>query len=842
MIQKKYWTYRKLDGTKVLNLSMGLGVTETISKVLLNRGIDQTAQAKKFLNASLENLYDPFLLKDMTKVARRIERAIITKEKICIYGDYDVDGIASTSILLKYFKSINHPAIYYIPNRLEEGYGLNKEAITKLAQNGTKLIITVDCGITSHEEVELSNDLGVDIIITDHHECSETLPAAYGIINPKQEGCIYPFDNICGCGIALKLIQALTPQEEFKSTIYDYLDIVTIATIADIVPLTDENRIIVKNGLEHLSESQNLGIQALLKVCGFDDKKLNVGNIAFGIAPRINAAGRISSADIGVELLTTADADNADRLAKLLNEENKLRQEVEIDILNKVIDTIESDSKFKDDKVLVIHGEGWHTGVIGIVASRIVEKYYKPTIILGIEDGVGKGSARSISGFSLFDSMSKCRDLFIKFGGHEQAAGLSMKVENIEKFRKQINLIADDMLTDEDFIQNIFYDDELELPQISDQLLNELEMIQPFGMGNPAPKFVVRDANIIEIRGIGVDKKHLKLKMKLEGNIIDGIAFGLGEFEQLAYVGDKIDVAFSPEYNSFGGKISLQLNIKDIKLKTNTNYRQHPILREYYNKINIIKNNTNTEYKDLKLNIVREEKHKLVKRQIEGVSINSRLLIVVNTLEGASELLPILENREYSTKTKLDISYNQPNNGSIITDIDVVINPYVDKIEFKRYNNIIVYDMFYSKDEFESFICQNDVDKVTFLYKDCDATFNINCLNNVIPSRVQLVAIYKQLMDNKSNRSNILSCSFSDLYEEIEEKFNLKINEALLNNALTIFAEGSLLTYEIEDCAYKIQLLKPTNKVDVNELKFTKLLHKQKDEFEKFKKIWLQLL
>ena len=839
MIHKKYWTYNKLDNIKVEELSNSLGITPTISRVLLNRGIADHDEAKKFLYSSLTQLHDPFLLKDMDKVVKRIKEAIRNNEKICIYGDYDVDGISSTSIMIKYFNSINHPVSYYIPSRMEEGYGLNKDAIEKIFINGTRLIITVDCGITSVEEIKFANSLGIDMIITDHHECQNVLPDAYGIINPKQKDCSYPFDKICGCGLAFKLIQALTPAEVFKTSIYDYLDIVAIATVADVVSLTDENRVIVKNGLEYISESINPGIQALLKVCGFEDRRLNAGNIAFGLAPRINAAGRISSADAGVQLLTATDVNHANKIAQLLNEENRYRQEIEMNILNEAIDIIERNPGYASDNILIIYNEGWHPGVIGIVASRIVEKYYKPTVILGVEEGIAKGSARSIPGFDLFDAMNKCKDLFIKFGGHEQAAGLSINVENIEAFRQQINLIAKQTLTEEDLIPKVFYDDILKIEDISEQLIDEIQQLEPFGMGNPSPKFISQGLRTVDIRGVGVDKKHIKFKLEFSGNYIDGIGFGLGDFQQLIELNDEIDIVFSPEYNVYNGNRKLQFNIKDIKIKHSLNYRKHPILKEYYQNFFMSKYETDKRVIDIPLKILKGEKDKIVREKVEDASKIKPILILANTLNHAYRLLSLLEYKKSSSLTSISIGFNQPNTDNLDYEVYVVINPVVDKIQYKRYNNIILYDMFYSLDQLKAFINQNHIERTIFLYEDGDEESNLSILKSIVPTREQLVAIYKYLKDNKSKR---ISHSFEKIYDDIKCRHNLIINDALFNNALAIFAEGSLLTYNFENNAYNIHMLEPTCKVDLNKLKYTQYLETIKYQYNDFKNIWLQLL
>ncbi len=842
MMQKRYWTYNKLDNTKITELMNSLDIAKSVAKVLLNRKIESYDEAEKFLYPTIEQLYDPFLLKDMDRVVNRVKEAIKNEEKICIYGDYDVDGVASISIMLKYFDSINYSVSFYIPDRAEEGYGLNKEAIEEIANNGTELIITVDCGISSIDEVSFANDLGIDVIITDHHECQEILPDAYAIINPMQEDCTYPFDKLCGCGLALKLIQALTSGEIFKKSIYNYLDITAIATVADVVPLIDENRIIVKNGLDYMPKSENLGIQALLDVSRLLNKKLNTGHIAFGIAPRINAAGRISVAQTGVELLTTADANKAVELAQLLDAENKQRQQIEENILNEAINIIENDSKYADDKVLVIYNRNWHTGVIGIVASRIVEKYYKPTIILGVENNIAKGSARSIPEFNLFESMNKCRDLFIRFGGHHQAAGLSISVDNLEMFREKINIIAEEILTEEDLVPKTMYDDILQISDIDERLINELERLEPFGIANSSPKFVIKSSFPINMRGVGSDGKHLKFKLLSNGDYIDCIGFGLGGFEKLINNSDKIDLVFIPEYNIYDGNRDIQLNVKDIKISESVNYKNHPILKDYYKNffinINWYENSNAIEGAGGPLKIYRGCKNKLVKSKIEAC-INNPILILVNTLEQAYKLLASLEYRESSKKTKISVSYNKPGNHTEECEVDVVINPIVDKIDYKRYNNIILYDMFYFAEQLKIFMYKNNNENTIFLYNNGDERSNVFVLENIIPTREQLVVLYKCFRNNNSDR---IVFTFRGLYKSIKQKYNLEINERLLDNSLTMFSEGKLLTYESKNNIYNVCMIEPVCKVDLNKLKFTQYLKEKKQQYNDFEDTWLQFV
>ena len=368
-----------------------------------------------FLNPDYSRLYNPFLLKDMDKAVNRILSALENKEKIIIYGDYDVDGITSTSILFLFLKENGAIVDYYIPNRMEEGYGLNLEAINKIKDKGTDLIITVDTGITAVNEVALAKELGMDVIITDHHECQAEVPQAYAVIDPKQEDCSYPFKLLAGVGVSFKLIQALAKKLNNENSICKYMDIVSVGTVADIVPLIDENRILVKKGFEDIPNTQNIGLDALLKVSGYKGGPVTTGLIGFALGPRLNASGRIGDAKRGIELLITNDKEKAKMIADELNEENKNRQAMEQEIFNEAISLIEKEFDIKNTKVIVIAGEGWHQGVIGIVASKIVEKYYRPTILLTIEDGIAKGSARSVEGFNIFEALCESSQFLTKF-------------------------------------------------------------------------------------------------------------------------------------------------------------------------------------------------------------------------------------------------------------------------------------------------------------------------------------------------------------------------------------------------------------------------------------------
>lgn len=835
---KKYWTYDVVDEEKIAFFSENLNIKPITGKILLNRGIDDLKKANIFLNPDINQLHDPFLLKDMDKAVQRIQTAINNGESIWIYGDYDVDGVSSTSIMVKYFQSIEYPVSYYIPDRMEEGYGINKEAIEKICREGGNLIITVDCGITSVEEVKYASELGLDMIITDHHECHGKLPEAYAVVNPKREDCQYPFDMICGCGVALKLIQAMTPPEIFNESIYHYIDIVAIATVADVVPLIDENRVFVKNGLEYMLDTCNVGIQALLEVCGLKQKKLNAGHIGFVLGPRINAAGRIGTADIAVKLLTSTDYSQAKELALFLDTENRNRQQIEIEIYNEVIRMIEGDSRYQKQKVLVLYGEGWHHGVIGIVASRIVEKYYKPTVILAIEGQEAKGSARSIPGFNIFEAMNCCREIFTKFGGHEQAAGLSLKTEDIEIFREKINSIADKMLTDEDFIPNINCDGILEPREIDDLLIRELEILEPYGLGNPSPKFIYRNANPVEVRAVGSEGKHLKMKIEGEGKTTDTIGFNLGEYADLIRPEDKVDIVFTPEYNNFNGVTKIQFNLKDLKVTTGDDMFAHPVVNRYYETLELDQKNIGTEgiTSELPTVIIGRDKDEALLEHFK--KLQKPILVLANTLQQALRLLSLVEIREKGNNIRIKHFFNKPSHLHDENEIHIVINPNIDKIMYKSYNNIILYDLFFSEAYFSEFLKLVNPYNTIILYEEGDERSNERVLQSVIPERNFLVMLYRFLL---SQTGDCIKLYYDDFYQGMIQQFNFKINKALLNNALVVFDEGKLIKYNIADDYYGIKLLKTSKKINIESLSSYQNNIKKYKDFISFKDKILQL-
>ena len=564
--QRKRWRFYPVQKELADKFQRELGISAPVAQLLLNRGIADLTTARDFLTADVAGLGDPFLLKGMENAVSRIVRAIADQEAITVYGDYDVDGVTACSLLCKTLARLQAKVDYYIPERQSEGYGLNAEALAMLQGSGVSLLITVDCGISSAAEVGACQAV-MDIIITDHHQPPAELPPAYAIINPKQTDCGYPDKNLAGVGVAFKLCQALWRhyQQEDVLLLQD-LDLVAVGTIADMVPLQGENRIIVKNGLHQLNHTKNIGLQALRTVCGLADKALDCGHVGFAIAPRLNAAGRVNLATAAVELLLTGEQATAKQIAVQLDEENANRQAIEKEILQ-MAEVQLKHTDVRAAKVLVVSAEGWHSGVIGIVASRLVERYYRPVIIISKDKEIGKGSCRSISGFDMVQALTECQDILIKFGGHKQAAGLTIAVDHIPLLHQRLAAIAAATLTDEDYIPELKVDGYLPVQKINAELLEQMTVMAPHGLGNPAPLFAEQALAVADVRTLGQDKKHLKLRLHTGVAVTakDVIAWNMGPQAEEIRENPVVDFLFSPQYNEWQGRKSIQLVAKDIR-------------------------------------------------------------------------------------------------------------------------------------------------------------------------------------------------------------------------------------------------------------------------------------
>ena len=556
----KKWEIYQTNEEKVEKLQEKYKLNRLLSTLLTNRGITEEAEITKFLNPKRSDFYDPFGMPDMEKAAERILKAIKDKEQIIIYGDYDVDGITSVTVLKSFLEERGIQVNVYIPNRLNEGYGLNKTAMEEIAKQGNKLMITVDCGITAVDEVEYAKTFDIETIITDHHEPSEELPKAIAVVDAKRKDNKYECRNLAGVGVVFKLIQALSiklgldPKEYLK-----YLDIVCVGTISDIVPLTDENRVIVKLGLKLVEQTKNLGLKEILQSCGYS--KINSTTISFGVAPRINACGRMGHQEEALNLLLSKEENEVKELTQKINEYNKTRQEIEKNIYNEAVEQIEKEG-LDTKNTIVVSGKGWHHGVIGIVSSKITELYFKPSILLCEEDGECKGSGRSIPGFDLHEALMECNDTIDKFGGHAMAVGINIKKEKVEEFKEEFEKIAKEKEVDK-IIPILNLDAEIKLDYVNKEMVDSLKELEPFGEANKMPIFAFRNLKIDSIRSLS-EGKHLRLSVKDNKNIINAIGFNMGALADTYRIGDRVDIAGNLEINSFNGVDSIQINIKDI--------------------------------------------------------------------------------------------------------------------------------------------------------------------------------------------------------------------------------------------------------------------------------------
>lgn len=557
----KKWVYNEIDEVKVDEIKRKYDLTDLVANILVGRNIIEDNEIKVFLNPTRDDFYDPFLLPDMEIAVNRIIKAIDKKEKIIIYGDYDVDGITSICVLKKFLEERGANVSQIIPNRLDEGYGLNKDAIDRISKENYTLMITVDCGISGIEEIEYANSLGIETIVTDHHEPLDILPNAIAVIDPKIKQSKYPFNQLAGVGVVFKLIQAISKKLNLDDKEYlKYLDLVCIGTISDIVPLVNENRVIAKLGLKLVEVTKNIGLKTLLNSLGYGH--VNSITISFGVAPRINACGRMGQAEEALELFLTNDIIEAQRLTDRLNEYNRKRQEIEKTIYDDAIHKIENEN-IKEKDCIVISGENWHHGVIGIVASKITDMYFKPSILMCMEDEEGKGSGRSIPGFDLHNALCQTSKYLQKYGGHEMAVGLSLHRKDFEKFKYSFEEYAKTCNLDEIIpiinIDKLVNDKELTIENIKD-----LEKLEPYGEANKCPLFVHKNLKIDSIRSL-TEGRHMKLTLKSENNnIVTAMGFNMGYRAEEFLIGDKVDIVGILEINSFNGFESVQFNLKDI--------------------------------------------------------------------------------------------------------------------------------------------------------------------------------------------------------------------------------------------------------------------------------------
>jgi single-stranded-DNA-specific exonuclease len=566
-VRERRWSIAHHDPERVAALARECAVSPLIAALLLNRGIDIAECARRFLSPVLADLHDPFLMHDMEKAADRLRDAVLGSEVICVYGDYDADGVTSVAVLTGFLREIGSDCFYHIPNRLEEGYGLSRHGVLAVSEKGARIIVTADCGITAFAEAELCATLGIDLIITDHHTPAEGLPTAEAVVNPMCADCPFPCTALAGVGVVFNLLVALRGRlrdagffsERREPDLREYLDLVALGTIADIVPLLDENRILVSSGLRRLSAATRIGVQALKRVAGITDDVDSVA-VGFRLAPRLNAAGRLDDASAAVELLLTGDPARAATLAAELNAGNEERQALEQEILGDALKRVATDTSLRGRKSIVLASDAWHSGVIGIVASRIVELYHRPTILIALQDGNGKGSGRSIPGFHLHDALRACSEHLIRFGGHKYAAGLTIDEGTLEEFTARFDEVAAGLLSEEDLLPEIRIDTELTPGDITLDTAEQVASLEPFGSGNPRPVFLLRGVKVVEktvLKG-----RHLRLTVAVEGLRFEAIGFSMaGRIPEE----EILDLAFSLDVNTWNGRKTVRLRLKDAK-------------------------------------------------------------------------------------------------------------------------------------------------------------------------------------------------------------------------------------------------------------------------------------
>ena len=558
------WTAApKLNDQKVEQLAELINVSPIIARLLLQRGVETFEQAKKFFRPQLTDLYDPFLMKDMDKAIDRIILGLQRKERVMIYGDYDVDGTTSVSIVFSYFSKFTSNIEYYIPDRYKEGYGISKIGIDYAKETGVSLIIALDCGTRSIELIAYAASLGIDFIVCDHHLPGDELPDAVALLNPKRKDCTYPYKELSGCGIGFKLIQAYAQANDLSfDDVCKYLDLVAVSTCSDIVEIRDENRILVYYGLKKINENPCIGLQALLQSYQIKEE-YEVSDIVFGIGPKINAAGRIADAKSSVKLLIEEDFHQARSLAKTLIDNNTERKDIDSDITKEALEMLENSSELRSRKSTVLYSEKWHKGVIGIVASRLIETYYKPTIIFSEVNGMLTGSARSIKDFDVHDAIGACGDLVVQYGGHKYAAGLTIKKESFEAFTERFEEIVNQNSTEELRTPEISYDTEIDFSEITQKFFVVLDQFKPHGPGNMTPIF--RTNHVSDSGSRIVKEKHLKLMAYQSGTRFDGIAFNMSDAFPMISKNLPFDVCYSLEMNEFKGVRNLQLKVRDIR-------------------------------------------------------------------------------------------------------------------------------------------------------------------------------------------------------------------------------------------------------------------------------------
>jgi single-stranded-DNA-specific exonuclease len=755
MLQSKArWNIRESDEAAELHLVQEMNLSPLIAKLLVSRGIKAVTEAELFLSADETHFHDPFLLDGMKAAVERIQKALIHKEKIRIYGDYDADGVSSTSLMVQLLKSLDADYDYYIPHRMNEGYGLNRNAMDLARKSGVSLIITVDTGISAVEEIAYANELGLDVIVTDHHEPPELLPQAFAIINPKKPGCPYPFKQLAGVGVAFKLAHALLGRIPVE-----LLEMATLGTIADLMPLLDENRLLVKLGLERLRATALPGFKALLNVSGIDRATVTAMHVGFSLAPRINASGRLESADAAVRLLTTNNEQEAEHLAFDLDVLNKERQRIVEEMTIEALQMVEKDPDFHKRKVIVLAKEEWNVGVIGIVASKLLDKFYRPAIILGIDPktGLAKGSARSIAGFDLYKALSQSADLFKHYGGHQAAAGMTIHQDHLPELESRLDILAGEWLASEDFIPILHADHACDLVGMPLELIQQLDQLSPYGMGNPMPKFIFNGLRIDEMKTMGREQQHLKLVLtesKAElACTMEAIAFNKGTLSNLISSTALVDVYGELSVNEWNGVRKPQLMLQDIRVSK-------PQLFDWRGTKDIEKKWTDVASRNL------SQRTSATEKALKGT------VGVIVFDEAQKSLLP-------PSLTMLGCSLWLAGTSGSITPL----NSYAREMDFGFCQDIIYYFLPSGLKPLQmSLSLATRVERIYALFQDSDPS-----QNTAIPGRDLFKSVYGTIQQKPSIDMNSLSVSFSK---------RSGLTPTMIRFILEVFEELGLITRE----------------------------------------------
>jgi len=791
-------------------MSDELGISLVTSRILINRGICDPRQAREFLNPSLDALSNPFDIQDMDKAVKRIEQAVKEGQHVTIYGDYDVDGMTASAVLYNFLSKNGCSVDVYLPHRHSEGYGINKSALEAIYEQGTDLIISVDCGITAIEETEYAKELGMDIIITDHHQCGAVLPDAIAVVNPRRNPELYGNYQLAGVGVAGKLVHALGGIKSLE----EYLDLICLGTIADVVPLIDENRILVAKGLEKVNKLPCPGIEALIDVSGLGKGKIDTGKVAFGLAPRLNAAGRIAHPKAGFLLLIAKSIDEALPLAHSLEENNRQRQAIESKVIKEAEEMIDDNVDLSTESIIILNNENWDSGVIGIAASKLTEKYNRPCILISVSEEEGTGSARSIEGFDLYKALYSCKELFRRFGGHQQAAGFSILVSNISELRKRLLDYARSNITEEMLVPKYYYDVVLGPSDINYNLIKELEMLQPYGTGNPSPSFLLNDVTIEDSRKVGREGKHLKMSVGLGQRLWDAIAFNTGMQSDLIGPYQRISILTGLEKNEWGGVSKIQFTVQHMEARIDDREDCIDFLKPFYFKF------FDAFFASFMYN-KKWEKDKWIISGKNAISYDeiiyrfkdSRLghLFMINTYNCAEKLL--IRLAEEGMISDIAISYGTVNIDKGIGINSCVIAPCFHRIPYSHYKRIYVLEN--ELDFLNGYRLDDWCGNKLFRVIDGQGGDSSECLAAYRVSRTDFVNLYRWLKSLSPGRT--LWQNWEELLLDYNKAMQDKINGFQLRLVLAVFEELGFIRISSGYRFVKIECEKQPVHRDLNE-------------------------